>query len=75
MKLLLGTTPISQNGLNMIFISQGGFIDQLHCQLRVDVLLWGWLGVAYRVDQTLFNLNVPMSGISIARSTIQPISR
>lgn len=53
------------------FISQFGFTVQMHSQKRQ--LLGGWLGVANRAGQTLHFMILPVSGVPIARSMIQPI--
>ena len=74
MKLLLGTPLISWNGLNTIFNQPVWFYSP--AAFPVEKQLPGrWLGVAHRVGQALCYWILPVSGVPIARSMVQPISK
>ena len=75
MKLLLGTPPKSPSGLSMIFISQPVWFYSPAVFPVEKQLLGRWLGVARRVGQAMCYWILPVSGVLIARLTVQPISK
>ena len=75
MKLLLGTPPIDiTEWLEYDFYQPVWFYSPAAFPVEKQ-LLGRWLGVAHRVGQALCYWVLPVSGVPIARSTVQPMSK
>ena len=75
MKLLLGTPPVDiTEWLEYDFYQPVWFYSPAAFQVEKQ-LLRRWLGVAHRVGQALCYWILPVSGVPIARLTVQPISK